>query len=134
MATYHLGSFDTAYVDALSPTGLVRPANQNANGNKCAAYDDTNFSSWGGNSNKVQQVFSLPAGVYWTAMPYSSGGAALYCAFTSLADLLANAQYTPDLNGGALGGGTFGTDTDVAIALAQIGGLLIKPTGLPFTA
>lgn len=130
---YHIGSFPTATVDALSSTGLVRPANQNANGNKCAAYDDNNFSSWGGNSNQVQKVFPLAAGVYWTVMPYSSEGACLYCSFSTLSDLLNNAQFTPNLAGGAIGGGIFGDSDAVANFLAQIGGLLILPTGIPYT-
>lgn len=129
---YHIGSFLAATVDAMDVTGKIAPTNQNSNGNKCVAYEDARFSSFGGNTNKVQLVFSLPAGVYWTAMPYSSGGACLYCGFSSLADLLANAQFTPDLNGGALGGGVFGTSDDVAIALSQLGGLLILPSGIPY--
>ena len=131
---YHIGSFPVATVDAMSPTGKIAPVQQNANGNKCVAYEDANFSNFGGNSNQVQKVFPLAAGVYWTVMPYSSEGACLYCSFSTLSDLLNNAQFTPDLAGGAIGGSTFADSDQVANFLAQVGGLLILPTGIPYTA
>lgn len=130
---YHIGSFDVATVDAMSATGKIAPVQPNPNGNKCVAYEDANFNNFGVSKIKVQKVFPLAAGVYWTVMPYSSEGACLYCGFSTLSDLLNNAQFTPDLNGGALGGGIFADSDQVANFLAQVGGLLILPTGIPYT-
>ena len=131
---YHIGSFDQATVDAMSPTGKIAPVQPNPNNTtKCVAYEDANFSNFGGNTNKVQKVFPLAPGVYWTVMPYISEGTCLYCSFPTLPDLLNNAQFTPDLGGGAIGGGTFPDPDSVANFLAQVGGLLILPTGIPYT-
>jgi len=132
MATYHLGSFDAATVDGLSPTGLVRSLQANAyNSNKCAAYDDNNFSSWGANANKVQKIFVPGAGLYAAAMANESSGNAIYCGFSSLSDLLNNAQFIPLQGGGgpSLGGGVYSDADAVAVALSNAGGLLILPTG-----
>ena len=66
-------------------------------------------------------------------MPLSDIGPCLYCSFPTLSDLLNNAQFTPDLGGGAIGGGIFAGADDVTSFLAQVGGLLILPTGIPYT-
>ena len=131
---YHIGSFDAATADAMSLTGKITPVQQNPNNNnKCVAYEDANFSNFGGSKNKTQQVFPLGATVYWTVMPLSDIGPCLYCSFPTLSDLLNNAQFTPDLGGGAIGGGIFAGADDVTSFLAQVGGLLILPTGIPYT-
>jgi hypothetical protein len=130
---YHIGSFDQAVVDAMPPSGkIVAIQNNPNNNNKCVAYEDTDFNNFGVDKAKTQQVFPLAATVYWTVMPYSNEGACLYCSFPTLSDLLNNAQFTPDLAGGAIGGGTFGTIDDIAIYLSNIGGMLIIPTGIPY--
>jgi len=133
MATYHIGSFQTATVDAMPSSGKIAPVNGNANGNKCVAYEDANFSNLSGKEASTQQVFPLPAGIYWTVMPFNDQGPCMYCSFYTLSDLLNNAQFTPDLAGGAIGGGVFGTSDDVASFIAQVGGLLILPAGIPYT-
>ena len=132
--SYHIGSFSAATVDAMSLTGKIVSSNQNPyNGNKCVAYINADFNNFGVNKNKTQQVFPLGATVYWTVMPLSDIGPCLYCSFPTLSDLLNNAQFTPDLGGGAIGGGIFAGADDVTSFLAQVGGLLILPTGIPYT-
>ena len=129
---YHIGSFDAATVDAMSLTGKIVSSNQNPyNGNKCVAYINADFNNFGVNKNKTQQVFPLGATVYWTVMPLSDIGPCLYCSFPTLSDLLNNAQFTPDLGGGAIGGSTFPTVDDLATYLSNIGGMLIIPPGIP---
>jgi hypothetical protein len=131
---YHIGSFDSATVDAMSLTGKIVPVQPNPNNNnKCVAYINADFNNFGVNKNKTQQVFPLGATVYWTVMPLSDIGPCLYCSFPTLSDLLNNAQFTPDLGGGAIGGGIFAGADDVTSFLAQVGGLLILPTGIPYT-
>ena len=130
--SYHIGSFSAATVDAMSLTGKIVSSNQNPyNGNKCVAYINADFNNFGVNKNKTQQVFPLGATVYWTVMPLSDIGPCLYCSFPTLSDLLNNAQFTPDLGGGAIGGSTFPTVDDLAIYLSNIGGMLIIPPGIP---
>lgn len=130
---YHIGSFQTATVDAMPPTGKIAPIQGNANGSKCVAYEDANFSNFSPKEEFTQKVFPLAAGVYWTVMPFSDQGPCMYCSFSTLSDLLNNAQFTPNLAGGAIGGGVFPDSDAVANYLAQIGGLLILPTGIPYT-
>ena len=131
---YHIGSFDAATVDGLGPTGkIVAIASNPFNNNKCVAYEDADFSKWGAAlSSSVQQVFPLPAGAYFTVMPLSSTGPCLYCSFPTLPDLLDNAQFTPNLDGGSIAASTFSGADEVAIFLSNIGGMLIIPPGIPF--
>ena len=134
MASYHIGSFSAGTVDAFNNLFFVN-AGQNPNGNKIACIEDSNFASWGASKTAVQLVFVPGTGKYVTVIPNTSTGPALYCGFSSLADLLANAQFTPDGNGGAIGGGTFATVNDVAAHIASgYAGCVIDATGTPINA
>jgi hypothetical protein len=132
MATYHIYSVDQATAQSTPPTGRVIAQFPNPNNsNMCLAYDDNNFSSWSsiGATTKVQQVRAPGTGMFVAAMPNTNGGSPSFYGFPSLDSLLSSAQFVPDLGGGSIGGGAYGTVSDVANALSQQGGLLIISNG-----
>lgn len=132
MATFHIGSFDQTTALNLPGGGKIIALNANPfNSNMCVAYDDINFSNWGAQSTKVQQVRVPGTGNYIAVMPNGSSGIPTFYGFVSLADLLNNARFVPDLGGGSLSSGAFSTANDVATALSSIGGMLIDPVGTP---
>jgi len=132
MATYHIYSVVEATAQSTPATGRViaQFANPN-NNNMCLAYDDNNFNSWAsiGATTKVQQVRAPGTGNFVAAMPNTNGGSPSFYGFPSLSSLLSSSQFVPNLGGGSIGGGIFGTVSDVANALSQQGGLLIISNG-----
>jgi hypothetical protein len=132
MATYHIFSVDQTTAQSTPPTGRVIAQFPNpTNGNMCLAYDDNNFNSWSsiGATTKVQQVRAPGTGNFVAAMPNTNGGSPSFYGFPSLSSLLSSSQFVPDLGGGSIGGGIYGTVSDVANALSQQGGLLIISSG-----
>ena len=132
MATYHIYSVNETTAQGTPATGRVIAQFPNpTNNNMCLAYDDNNFSSWSsiGATTKVQQVRAPGTARFVAAMPNTNGGSPSFYGFTSLDNFLQSAQFIPDLGGGSIGGGTYGTINDVAAALSQYGGLLIISSG-----
>jgi hypothetical protein len=132
MATYHIFSVDQTTAQSTPTTGRViaQFANPN-NGNMCLAYDDNYFNSWSSISatTKVQQVRAPGTGNFVAAMPNTNGGSPSFYGFSSLSSFLSSSQFVPNLGGGSIGGGIYGTVSDVANALSQQGGLLIISSG-----
>ncbi len=132
MATYHIYSVNETTAQGTPATGGVIAQFPNpTNNNMCLAYDDNNFSSWSSISatTKVQQVRAPGTGNFVAAMPNTNGGSPSFYGFSSLSNFLSSSQFIPDLGGGRIGGGVYGTISDVAVALSQYGGLLIISSG-----